>query len=107
MSDKVAAVRAAYDPQPQHPRLVVLVNERVPRFSRTSRLIFALVAVLYAALRIWNLTAYGLFSDEVFSAETVHHAWTQMQWAIIEDVVHPPLFYCLLKAWIIAGDSLL
>jgi hypothetical protein len=107
MSNEVAAVRAAYEAQPRPPRLVIAGGERAPRFTASSRLTFALIALLFAALRVWNLTAYGLFSDEVFSAETVHRAWPQMQWAIIEDVVHPPLFYYLLKAWIIATDSLL
>jgi hypothetical protein len=107
MSNDVAAVRAACDPQPPRPPLAILGGEGEPRFNRNARLIFALIVVLFVALRVWNLTAYGLFSDEVFSAETVHRAWPQMQLAIIEDVVHPPLFYYLLKAWIIATDSLL
>src|SRR5690349_17679300 len=107
MSNEVAAVRAAYAAQPRPPRLALATGERAPRFTTASRLTFALVALLFAALRLWNLTAYGLFSDEVFSAETAHRAWPQMHWAIIEDVVHPPLFYYLLKAWIIATDSLL
>ena len=65
-----------------------------------------LIVALLAVLRLWRLTAYGLFSDEVFSAETAHRAWPQLQRAVVTDVVHPPLFYYLLKAWIAAGDAL-
>src|SRR5690349_8740365 len=43
-----------------------------------------LIVFLFAALRLWRLTADGLFSDEVFSAETVHLSWPDMQRAIIK-----------------------
>ncbi|MFL6277218.1 MAG: hypothetical protein ACJ74G_18700 [Blastocatellia bacterium] len=112
MSDHVAARRAAIDFQPQRSRLEMaspMAPKDAPalRFGRASRLIFALIVALFAAVRFWKLAAYGLFSDEVFSAETVHRTWPQLQRAVINDVVHPPLFYYLLKAWIAVGDALL
>jgi 4-amino-4-deoxy-L-arabinose transferase-like glycosyltransferase len=108
MSDHRAAAPAALDPQPPRPRLEWLpIETRARRFGNAARLTCALLVVLFAALRFWKLTAYGLFSDEVFSAETVHRSWPQLQRAVITDVVHPPLFYYLLKLWIAASDALL
>jgi Dolichyl-phosphate-mannose-protein mannosyltransferase len=108
MNDNLAAAPVIIDRRAERPRLEVApANARTPAFSKSSRLVFTLIVLLFAALRLLKLTAYGLFSDEVFSAETVHRSWHDMQRAIVNDVVHPPLFYYLLKAWIIIGDSLL
>lgn len=80
----------------------------VADFTKASRILFALIVILFAATRLWNLTTYGLFSDEVFTAQTISLNWNDMLGAVIYDVVHPPLFYLLLKAWItIGGGSLL
>ena len=107
MSEQRAAAPAFVDRQAKRPRLELLSAEaHAPRFGNASRLTCALIVVLFAALRVWKLTAYGLFSDEVFSAETAHRSWSQLQRAVITDVVHPPLFYCLLKIWIAATDAL-
>lgn len=105
MSDHLAAARVVIDSQTKRPRLEMA--SAAIRFSKPDRLMLALMVTLFAALRFWKLTAYGLFSDEVFSAETIHRSWSQMQRAVIGDVVHPPLFYYLLKAWIVASDTLL
>ncbi len=74
-------------------------------FTKTSRILFALIAILFAAARLWNFTAYGLFSDEVFTAQTISLSWHDMLGAITYDVVHPPLFYVLMKIWIHIGGS--
>ncbi|MEN3334270.1 MAG: mannosyltransferase [Blastocatellia bacterium] len=106
MSDDVAAAPVVIDRQ--RPRLeMASTDARAIRFSKASGLVFALIVVLFAVVRFAKLTAYGLFSDEVFSAETIHRSWPQMQRAVINDIVHPPLFYYLLKAWIVISDSLL
>lgn len=108
MNDGRAASRLVACPRAQLPRLrFASADACAKKFNKTSRLIFALIIAVFAAARFWQLTAYGLFSDEVFSAETIHHSWHEMQRAIIADIVHPPLFYYLLKAWVTAGDSLL
>jgi mannosyltransferase len=92
---------------PAHPALCS--DERgAAGFTKASRILFALIAILFAATRLWNLTAYGLFSDEVFTAQVVSRGWHEMIGAVINDVVHPPLFYLLLKSWItVGGGSLL
>lgn len=77
-------------------------------FGKTAKAIFALITVLFLTIRLWELTLYGLFSDEVFTAQIVSLGWGEMIREIIRDVVHPPLFYLLLKAWVlIGGNSLL
>jgi 4-amino-4-deoxy-L-arabinose transferase-like glycosyltransferase len=103
----MAAAPAPVERWPEPARLeVVTAGARPSSFSPASRAAFALLALLYAAVRFWKLTAYGLFSDEVFSAETAHRAWPQLERAVVTDVVHPPLFYYLLKIWIALGDTL-
>jgi len=49
-----------------------------------------------------------LWADEIFSVEAARHDWNGLLSFIIEDIVHPPLFYLVLKLWIaIGGESLL
>ena len=43
--------------------------------------------------------------DEVFSADVARMPWGAMMRAVIADVVHPPLFYVLLKLWILVGGA--
>lgn len=87
------------------PRLLCSDGRGAADFNKTSRIIFALIAVVFATTRLWNFTTYGLFSDEVFTAQTISLGWHDMTAAIIYDVVHPPLFYVLLKAWVCIGGS--
>src|SRR5205085_3309493 len=78
MSNHLAAAPAVIEPP--RPRLEIAeADAGALRFGRASRLAFAAIVLLFAAVRFWKLTAYGLFSDEVFSAETVHRAWPQLQ----------------------------
>jgi hypothetical protein len=108
MSDDLAAAPVVIDRHTERPHLEMASTEaRAIRFSKPSGPLFALIVFLFAVVRFAKLTAYGLFSDEVFSAETIHRSWSQLQRAVINDVVHPPLFYYLLKAWIVISDSLL
>jgi hypothetical protein len=73
-----------------------------------SSLILGLAAVAFVAARLWHLTSYGLFGDEVFTFWTSAQDWPSLFSSVVEDVVHPPLFYALLKIWIdLGGQSLL
>jgi uncharacterized membrane protein len=75
--------------------------------SRASIAWWALVA-LYVVVRAWNLTAFCLDSDEVFSITSARLGWTDLMAALVYDSVHPPLFYALLKLWIgVGGTSLI
>jgi hypothetical protein len=67
-----------------------------------------LAAGLYVAARLWRLTSYGIYGDETFSLWVARQDWRGVLVGASEDVVHPPLFYLLLKAWIgVGGESVL
>lgn len=57
----------------------------------------ATLIALAAAMRLWDLSAYGLESDEVFSVIAARSSWHQMFSIVIDDKSHPPLHYILLK----------
>ena len=72
------------------------------------RLILTLVILLFALARLWRLTAACLWFDEIFSVHAANHSWGTMMHFVAADLVHPPLFYIVLKVWItIGGESLL
>ena len=72
-----------------------------------SRLGFGLLTGLFIAARLFRLTTYSLRADEIFSLEVATKtSWHDLFVAVARDVVHPPLFYALLRIWIrIGGDS--
>jgi hypothetical protein len=75
---------------------------------RLQLMLTALFAALYAAARLRHLTATCLWFDEVFSVHAARHAWGELWRFAAADLIHPPLFYALLKIWIAAGgESLL
>lgn len=66
------------------------------------------VITIFVALRLWHITTYSLWGGEAFSMLGVKQDWHGMFSYIIADIVHPPLFYVLLKLWILlGGESLL
>lgn len=77
-------------------------------FAGPGALLVSLAAAVFVAARLWHLTSYGLFGDEVFTLWTSAQDWSKVFSSVIEDVVHPPLFYVVLKLWIdIGGQSIL
>ena len=75
--------------------------------KRFSILIGALV-LIYIAVRLWGLTDSCLWFDEIFGVHAAEQAWSGMFWFVAQDLIHPPLFYVLLKIWIaIGGEGLL
>lgn len=77
-------------------------------FSGTSLVVFIAAISLFAGERCWHLGAYGLWFDESFSLYAARLDWRELVRFVAKDVVHPPLFYMLLKVWInIGGESLL
>lgn len=63
--------------------------------------------LLYVALRLWRLTQINFQRDEIFSLETARLGWRALLVTVTADVVHPPLFYFVLKIWLlIGGESL-
>ena len=93
--------------EPYRHSLIDLRND--PKFYKSPLLFpFLLGLVLTIASRFFNLTKYGLWEDEVFSLRTARLGWDSLFQQAIYDAVHPPLFYALLKLWIMAGgESLL
>ena len=69
---------------------------------------FALIVGIYIAVRFYNLTDACLWFDEIFSVHAAEHSWSELFRFVALDLIHPPLFYVLLKIWILAGgESLL
>ncbi len=76
--------------------------------ARRGAFTLATVVGAYIALRLWRLTDSCLWFDEIFSVHAARHTWSALLSFVAADVIHPPLFYLLLKAWIaIGGESLL
>jgi uncharacterized membrane protein len=80
---------------------------RGPFSGYSSILIFALIVGVFIGARLWGLTASCLWFDEVFSVHAARHEWSRLLGFVAADIIHPPLFYTLLKVWIsIGGESL-
>jgi uncharacterized membrane protein len=83
-------------------------NSADPFSSCSSILILALIVSVFIGARLWGLTASCLWFDEIFSVHAARHEWSQLLNFVAADIIHPPLFYILLKIWIsIGGESLL
>lgn len=64
------------------------------------------LSIAYAATRLWRSTASCLWFDEIFSVHAAEHSWNSILGFIAQDLIHPPLFYILLKLWIgVGGES--
>src|ERR671939_103762 len=75
---------------------------------RRQLILTALLVALYVAARLWHLTATCLWFDEIFSVHAARHTWGMLWSFAAADLIHPPLFYALLKLWAAAGgESLL
>lgn len=67
----------------------------------------AVLCVIYVAARLWRLTASCLWFDEIFSVHAAQHTWSTTIGFAARDLIHPPLFYLLLKIWMsVGGDGL-
>jgi len=77
-------------------------------FSSAARAAFVVIVCLYVAARVWRLADSCLWFDEIFGVHAARHAWGGMFGFVAADLIHPPLFYALLKLWTAAGgESLL
>ncbi|HEX9836720.1 MAG TPA: hypothetical protein VGB90_07685 [Alphaproteobacteria bacterium] len=66
--------------------------------------VLAMVA-LGLALRVWEMDAYVLDGDEIFSLEAARRGWGGLIETVAHDVSFPPLYYLLLKLWILVGGD--
>src|SRR5580698_5696818 len=79
----------------------------VPRLAPTTIATIAVVA-LFVGMRLWRITDFALDGDEIFSVQLATAGWHELFTKAIQDAIHPPLLYILLKPWImLGGDSLL
>ena len=75
---------------------------------RTATILTVALCLVYIAARLWRLTDSCLWFDELFSVHAAEHPWNSHFWFVAQDLIHPPLFYAVLKVWIgIGGESLL
>jgi dolichyl-phosphate-mannose-protein mannosyltransferase len=88
---------------------------RAPRFPAASVLpgraaSFALLgipAAVFVICRLSWIRTSTLEADEAFTMRLVRHSWGELFRGAIQDRVHPPLFYILLKLWMaIGGENL-
>ena len=83
-------------------------DARARRFSTAARIAFVAIVALYVGVRLWRLTASCLWFDEIFGVHAARHTWGGMLRFAAADIIHPPLFYALLKLWMaLGGESLL
>ena len=74
---------------------------------RMQRFLLAALCIFYMAARLWRLTDTCLWFDEIFSVHAAEHNWNSLLWFVARDLIHPPLFYVVLKLWIaIGGESM-
>jgi len=70
---------------------------------RPATIVFFVLAGTFATIRLWNLETFCLDSDEVWSLTCARSTWNGLFSNAAFDLVHPPLFYILLKIWVAIG----
>lgn len=68
-------------------------------------MVFCLPAAVFVVLRLWNLQTFCLDSDEIWSLSLARSSWMDLLRGAAYDIVHPPLFYMLLKLWVSIGNT--
>jgi uncharacterized membrane protein len=70
------------------------------------QIIIAVVCAVYLAVRLWRLADSCLWFDEIFSVHAAEMAWSDLFNFVARDLIHPPLFYVILKLWIgVTGEG--
>ena len=65
-----------------------------------------ILCAAFILLRLWSMTDSCLWFDEIFSVHAAEHSWDTIISFAAKDLIHPPLFYVLLKLWIpLSGES--
>lgn len=79
-------------------------TDRVPSRIITLIILIAGIVILVFS-RLWHLSFYSLDGDEIFSVQAARQSWSKMLEMVAIDLVHPPLFYGVLKSWMIVGPE--
>jgi 4-amino-4-deoxy-L-arabinose transferase-like glycosyltransferase len=75
---------------------------------RATGIAILILCLVYIAARMWRLGDSCLWFDEVFSVHAAEHDWGSLFRFVAQDLIHPPLFYIVLKSWIgLGGESVL
>lgn len=75
-------------------------------FAHARWLLAAAVLSLGACLRLDPMLRDAVLGDELFTLRVVTLPWREAWHTIVADVVHPPLYYVLLRGWsAILGDA--
>lgn len=68
-------------------------------------IILAVICIIYVSARFWNLNDSCLWFDEIFGIHAAEMNFEHLIWFVAQDLIHPPLFYILLKIWIFIGGE--
>src|ERR1700683_4803189 len=83
-------------------------SARMPSRLQPATIATIAVVALFVGMRLWRITDFALDGDEIFSVQLARDNWRDLFTAAVQDAIHPPLLYVLLKLWIgIGGESLL
>jgi hypothetical protein len=83
-------------------------SARMPSRLQPATIATIAVVVLFVGMRLWRLTDFALDGDEIFSVQLARDNWHDLFAGAVQDAIHPPLLYVLLKVWIaVGGESLL
>jgi hypothetical protein len=90
---------------------ILIIQNQAVKGSRTATLYvlsFGLLFLIFIGIRLVNINQFSLWGGETFALIGAQMSWPDMLAYMIEDIVHPPLLYILLRIWlVIGGDSLL
>ena len=85
---------------PVNERQRLKFNEADAAWGVRDLALLALMCALYVGARVWRLDAACLWFDEVFGVHAAAwHGWGGMWRFVALDLIHPPLFYAVLKVW--------
>ncbi len=74
--------------------------------TKMRAIVISSICLMYIFVRFWDLAASCLWFDEIFSVHAAEHSWDTLFSFAAADLIHPPLFYVLLKLWIgIGGET--
>ncbi len=66
----------------------------------------AITVAGFILLRFWRIDVACQWFDEIFSVHAAQQNWGDLFGFVAADLIHPPLFYVVLKLWIgIGGES--
>src|SRR3990172_9070860 len=74
------------------------------QLTRQQKLLITLV-VIGAGVRLYLLAEKSIWLDEAFSITISQRSLVDMLSSIVRTDTHPPLYYLVLKIWLVFGES--